>query len=126
MTKKKETKTTSGFPVIDLLVSTLETLNFPVFMQGTFSGAEYPESFITYIVDSYDDRAHYDDAPDSWTFSATVIFYSRDPAKLFSIPAEIRTTLQNAGFIPTGKGYNIFSDDPNFTGWTNEYLFLDK
>lgn len=130
MTKKGAKNATSnastGFPVVDLLVSTLESLNFPVFLQGTFSGAEYPESFITYFVESYDDRAHYDDAPDSWTFSTTVIFYSRDPAKLFSIPATIRTTLKNAGFIPTGKGYNIFSDDPNYTGWTNQYLFLDK
>lgn len=131
MTKKNaknatQESTTSSFPVVDLLVSTLESLNYPVFLQGTFSGETYPSTFITYFVESYDDRAHYDDAPDSWNFSATVIVYSNDPANLFSVPATVRETLKTAGFIPAGKGYNIFSDDPNFTGWTNQYLFLDK
>jgi hypothetical protein len=112
--------------VVNLLCNTIATLNFPYFLQGTFSGAEYPDSFITYIINSSDDRAHYDDNATSWTWNATVIFYTRDPELLATVPALIRSTLKNAGFIPTGKGYNIFSDDPNFTGWTNEYLFLDK
>lgn len=131
MTKKSgnnATPETTGtdFAIVDLLVSTLESLNYPVFLQGTFTGDSYPETYITYFVESYDDRAHYDDNATSWDFSTTVIVYSKDPAKLFSVPATVRTTLKNAGFIPVGKGYNIFSDDPNYTGWTNQYLYLDK
>lgn len=131
MTKKNANNatpepTTTDFSVVDLLVSTLESLNYPVFLQGTFCGENYPSTFITYFVDSYEDLTHYDDDAKSWTFAATVIVYSNDPANLFSVPATVRTTLKNAGFIPAGKGYNIFSDDPNFTGWTNQYLFLDK
>ena len=112
--------------VVTLLCDTLKTLNYPLFLQGTFSGATYPDSFITYIINSADDREHYDDNATSWTWNATVIFYTKNPTLLFSVPEQIRTALKTAGFIPTGKGYNIFSDDPNFTGWTNEYLFLDK
>ena len=112
--------------VVTLLVSTLESLNYPVFLQGTFDGDDYPESFITYIINSSDDREHYDDDATSWSWDATVIFYSKDPSKLFSVPETIRETLKTAGFIPTGKGYNIFSDDPDFAGWTNQYLYLEK
>ena len=112
--------------VVTLLCSTIESLKYPYYLQGTFSGENYPDSFITYIINSSDDRAHYDDKTSSWTWNATVIFYTKDPALLATVPELIRTTLQSVGFIPTGKGYNIFSDDPNFTGWTNEFLFLDK
>lgn len=112
--------------VVTLLCDTLKTLDYPVFLQGTYSGATYPDSFITYIINSADDREHYDDDATSWTWNATVIFYTKNPTLLFSVPEQIRAALKTAGFIPTGKGYNIFSDDPNFTGWTNEYLYLDK
>lgn len=130
MTKKSGNNqtqaTTTSFPVVDSLVSLLESLNYPVFLQGTFSGDAYPDSFITYMINSSSDRAHFDDDVTSWTWDATVIFYTKNPTLLFSVPETIRTTLKNAGFIPSGKGYNIFSDDPNFTGWTNDYLYLDK
>lgn len=130
MTKKSGNNqtqaTTTSFPVVDYLVSLLESLNYPVFLQGTFNGDAYPDSFITYIINSSSDRAHFDDDATSWTWDATVIFYTKNPTLLFSVPETIRTTLKNAGFIPSGKGYNIFSDDPNFTGWTNDYLYLDK
>ena len=117
---------TTAFSVVDSLVSNLQSLNYPVFLQGTFSGAEYPDSFITYMVNSSNDRAHFDDETTSWAWDITVIFYSKIPELLFTVPETIRQTLKTAGFIPTGKGYNIFSDDPNFTGWTNDYLFIDK
>lgn len=122
----KNRNQTTAFSVVDSLVSNLQSLNYPVFLQGTFSGAEYPDSFITYIVNSSNDRAHFDDKTTSWAWNITVIFYSKIPELLFTVPETIRQTLKTAGFIPTGKGYNIFSDDPNFTGWTNDYLFIDK
>lgn len=112
--------------VLTLLCGELDKLSYPYFLQGTFSGETYPDSFITYIVNSADDREHYDDDATSWTWNVTVIFYSNDPALLTTAPVEIRNALKTAGFIPTGKGYNIFSDDPNFYGWTQEFLYLDK
>ena len=112
--------------VVDYLVDNLLTLGYSVFLQGTFSGAEYPDSFITYIVNSSDDRAHYDDEPDSFNWGVSVLFYSKNPELLFSVPDLIRAKLKNAGFIPQGKGYNIYSDDPNYAGWTTDYLFFEK
>ena len=123
---KKRTQNESALNAVSLLCENLAAFGYPYYLQGTFSGAEYPDSFITYFVNSADDRAHFDDDATSWTWNFTVIFYSKNPELLFSIPETIRQNLKTAGFIPTGKGYNIFSDDPHYTGWTNEFLFLDN
>lgn len=110
----------------ELFLNTLLSLGYPVFLQGTFSGAEYPASFITFIVNSSDDREHYDDTTTSWTWEFTAIFYTKQPELLTVAPDAIRAALKAAGFIPQGKGFNIFSDDPNYSGWSTDYLFLDK
>ena len=112
--------------VIDTLFENLSSIGYPVFLQGTFCGADYPDSFITYIVNSADDRSHYDNETDSFNWGVSVLFYSKNPELLFSVPDLIRAKLKNAGFIPQGKGYNIYSDDPNFSGWTTDYLFFEK
>lgn len=112
--------------VNELLYNTLSALGYPVFLQGTYTGETYPDSFITIITNASDDREHYDDDTTSWTWELTVIFYSKNPALLDTVPDDIRSALKRAGFIPQGKGFNIFSDDPDFTGWTTDYLFLDK
>ena len=112
--------------IVSILCNLLESLNYPVFLQGTYSGDEYPDDFITYITNDSGDRAHYDDITTSWTWQFTVIFYSRNPEHLDTVPDTIRQTLKAAGFIPQGKGFNVYSDDPNVTGWSNDYLYLDK
>ena len=112
--------------VIDTLINTLATLKYPVYLQGTFSGDQYPPVFFTYIVNASDDRAHYNDNTTSWTWQFTVIFYTNDPTLLDTVPEAARAALKAAGFIPQGKGLNVYSDDPNFTGWSLDYLFLDK
>lgn len=110
----------------ELLYNTLAALNYPVYLQGTYTGATYPESFITIITNASDDNAHYDNDATSWAWAFTVIFYSKDPVKLDTEPPKIRAALKAAGFIPQGKGFNIFTDDPNYAGWTTEYLFLES
>lgn len=112
--------------VIDTLINTLATLKYPVFLQGTYSGEEYPPAFFAYIVNDSPDRAHYDDKATSWTWDFTVIFYTNDPTLLDTVPEAARAALKAVEFIPQGKGLNAYSDDPNFTGWSIDYLFLDK
>lgn len=112
--------------VNELLYNTLLSLGYPVFLQGTYTGETYPDSFITTITNASDDREHYNDETTSWTWNFTVIFYSKNPELLDTAPDDIRSALKRAGFIPQGKGFNIFSDDPDFTGWATDYLFLDK
>lgn len=112
--------------VNELLFNTLSALGYPVYLQGTYTGETNPDSFITITTNASDDREHYDDDTTSWTWEFTVIFYSKNPELLDTVPDDIRSALKRAGFIPQGKGFNIFSDDPNYTGWTTDYLFLDK
>lgn len=112
--------------VNELLYNTLVSVGYPVYLQGTYTGAQYPDSFITYIVNASDDNTHYDDDVQSWAWDFTVIFYSKVPQLLDTAPDAIRAALKAAGFIPRGKGFNIFSDDPQFTGWTTEYIFNER
>lgn len=112
--------------VITNLYNLLNALGYPVFLQGTYTGATYPESFITYTVNSTDDINHYDDDVASWGWDISVIFYTKVASLMDTAPDAIRAQLKKAGFIPQGKGYNIFSDDPDFTGWITEFLYQEQ
>lgn len=94
-----------------------------VYLQGTFAtNAEYPESFITFWTNYTADHAHYDDDVHSVDWNFSVIFYSSDQALVDSKPDEIRNALKKAGFIPQGKGSDVFSDKPSHTGWAMEFI----
>jgi len=101
----------------DLLVKTLETFGYPVFLQGTLNKDEaYPKSFFTYWNnDSYDEN-HYDNAPVGYVWDFDVNFYSTDPALVNSKLIEAKTKLKQQGFIVPGKGYDVASDEPTHTG----------
>ena len=64
-----------------LLIDTLETLGYPVYLQGTIGEDEpFPPSFITFFTLDSPDNAHFDNAPVSWAWRYQVTFYSSDPA----------------------------------------------
>lgn len=109
------------------LIDVLETI-IPneVYLQGTFSEDEYPESFITIWTDDTTDGDHFDNdvASISWTFS--VNYYSSDPSTMYSTPELIRTKLKANGFIPQGRGYDIPSDVETHTGWSMEFNFREN
>lgn len=111
----------------ELLISVLETIcPNNVFLQGTLAENEqYPESFITFWTDYTDDNSHYDNAVHSINWSFTVIFYSSNPALVLSKPAEIRTALKAAGFIPQGRGNDTPSDQPSHTGWAMDFIYTE-
>lgn len=96
-----------------------------VYLQGTLSNETYPETFITFWTNYTDDNTHYDNDVHSidWNFSVTL--YSSDPAVVNAMPLAIRTALKQAGFIPQGKGNDIFSDRPSHTGWAMEFIYKE-
>ena len=111
----------------DLLISLLETFGYPVFLQGSLSEDEaYPESFFTFWNnDSYDNN-HYNNNPVSYTWNFDVNFYSTDPALVNSKLLEAKTLLKQNGFIVSGKGYDVASDEPTHTGRGFTALIIDN
>ena len=101
----------------DLLISTLEALGYPVRLQGSLLPDEaYPDSFFTFWNDSADGSGFYsnDETAIIWAYSLN--FYSNDPLLVSSKLLEAKKLLKNVGFIVSGAGYDVPSDEPTHTG----------
>ncbi len=108
------------------LIDTLSAFGYPVFLQGTLNPNEaYPQTFITFFVDSTNDNGHFENETTSVNWSFSVILYSADPKVVNTKPNEIRTKLKAAGFIPQGKGNDILSDEPTHTGWAMDFVIIE-
>lgn len=109
-----------------LLYDTLLSLGYPVYLHGTIAEDEaFPESFITFLTTYSANLTHYDNMPRSCEWRYQVIFYSKNPLLVASVPDTLRAKLKAAGFIPQGKGYDIPSDEPTHTGWVQEYRYIE-
>ena len=109
------------------LISALETLGYPVMLQGSFNPEEtYPDSYITFWCNDTDDNAHFDNEVTAWDWYFSVIFYSNNPTLVNTVPNQIRAVLKSAGFISQGKGNDIPSDEPTHTGWAMEFIGTEK
>lgn len=109
-----------------LLISTLETLGYPVILQGSMTADEpYPESFITFQTMASPEQDFFDGLPHGVQWRYAVIFYTSNPDLMSTVPAHIYNLLRSAGFIPKGRGYDIPSDEPTHSGWVNEYYYLE-
>lgn len=111
--------------MVDLLISLLEQLGYPVIRQGTLADDEpYPSTFITFRVQDTADGVHYDNKPSCywWTFDVSV--YSNDPTLLENTAMNIKSLLQKNGFQQNGKGYDAVSDENSHTGWG--MIFIKK
>lgn len=103
--------------MVDLLINTLETLGYPVKLQGSILPDEpYPDSFFTFWNDSADGESFYSNTEGAITWSYSVNFYSVDPVAVNTKLLEAKQLLKSAGFIVTGAGYDVASDEPTHTG----------
>ena len=113
--------------MIDLLISVLETFGYPVRLQGSLAENEaYPDSFFTFWNNSSDDRAHYDNSAIDFVWSFDVNFYSTDPALVYSKLEAAKSALKAAGFIVSGKGHTVASDEPTHTGRGITALIIER
>lgn len=111
----------------ELLISLLETFNFPVFLQGSLSENEaYPESFFTFWNNTSADFSHYDDAPIGYVWNFDVNFYSTDPQLVNTMLLQAKTLLKQNGFIIGGKGHDVASDEQTHTGRGMNVLIIEK
>ena len=103
--------------MVSNLVALLESLKYPVFLQGTLNPDEpYPDSFFTFWNQENDDDSFYSGKPlrAIWTFF--IYFYSADPQLVETVSESARQLLKANGYIVQGKPSGIYSDKSTHTG----------
>lgn len=101
----------------DLLISTLGALGYPVRLQGSLLPDEsYPDSFFTYWNDSADGSSYYSNNEGAILWAYSLNFYSTDPVLVNAKLLEAKALLKGAGFVVSGAGYDVPSDETTHTG----------
>lgn len=95
----------------------LKPLGYPVKLQGSLLPDEaYPDSFFTFWNDSSDGISFYSNNEGAILWAYSLNFYSTDPLKTNSVLLEAKALLKAAGWIVSGGGYDVPSDEPTHTG----------
>ena len=111
----------------EALLQALETIGIRIYLQGSIADNEIlPSDFITFLTIDTPSVANFDNetALTAWRFQVTN--YGNDPKNVASYARKTRDVLKAAGFIPIGKGRDLLSGDPNYTGWTCDYYKLEN
>lgn len=99
------------------LIALLQTLTYPVFLQGSLNANEpYPESFFTFWNFETPETSYYDNEAGSAVWGFWIYFYSTNPALVESAPETARQLLKQNGYILEGKANDINVDRPTYTG----------
>ena len=111
----------------DLIISTLSELGYPVKQQGSLQPEEaYPHHFFTFWNDATDGSGFYSNTETAMVWQYSINFYSTDPEKIGSEFLKAKQLLKAAGFIVTGLGYSVMSDEPTHTGRGITALYRQK
>lgn len=111
-----------------LLINTLDAeFHLPVILQGSLSiEDEYPEAFFTFFNNSTSDEAFYDNAETETIWDFDLNYYSKDPVSVNSVLMEARNLLKSVGFIPDGSGYDVLSDEREYTGRGINLFYIER
>lgn len=111
----------------DLLIETLAAFGYPVKLQGSLLPDEpYPDHFFTFWNSDSAGESFYDNDEKSTVFHYRVCLYSIDPELVYTKLREAIVTLKNAGFILSGDGYSVSSDEPTHDGRGIDLLYLRR
>lgn len=111
----------------DELISLLETLGYPVRLQGSFAEDEqYPESFFTFWNNDSTDGSHYDNDAVNYVWDFDVNFYSIDPALVNTVLLDAKRLMKSNGWIVSGKGHDLASDEPTHTGRGINVIYIER
>lgn len=108
----------------DLLIEVLSSFGYDVVLQGSMAQEEeYPDQFFTWWDNGSVDASHYDNKNSSVVFDYDVNFYSTDAAEVYSKLMEAKKLLKEKGFIISGSGHSVMSDEQTHTGRGMNVLF---
>ena len=107
-----------------LLIQVLEeAFGYPVSLQGSYDPEDkYPDRFFTFWNDSTDGESFYDNDEGAIVWVYSLNFYSTDPVsvnnmfKIIKDTPTAKSVLKANGFIVTGAGYSVMSDEVTHTG----------
>lgn len=109
----------------DLLIEVLSEFGYPVMLQGSMlPDAKYPNHFFTFWNNSSFDDAFYDNKEHKTIYDYSVNFYSVDPSLVYSKLREAKVELKKHGFIVSGDGHSVASDEPTHDGRGINVLFI--
>ena len=109
------------------LYTLLMTFGFPVYLQGSMAQDEaYPEHFFTFWNNETTEGNHYDNGPISYIWSFDVNFYSIDPGTVSQMLMSAKALLKQNGWIISGKGHDVASDEPSHTGRGITALYVEQ
>lgn len=112
--------------MVDNLIQILEEFGYPVYRQGSMSNdTKYPPTFFTFWNNDSQDHSHYDDNDYGTEWDYEINVYSDDPELTYSVLAEARAALKQAGWIAVGKGYDVASDEATHTGRGLQVIYLE-
>lgn len=95
----------------------LKPLGYPVKLQGSLQPNEsYPDHFFTYWNDSADGSSFYSNTEGAILWAYSLNFYSVNPELTQSMLLEAKERLKAEGFIVSGAGYDVPSDEATHTG----------
>lgn len=110
----------------DKLIELLSSFGYPVIRQGSLGAEEkYPDNFFTFWNNDSSDGSHYDNEAVSTLYDYDVNFYSNSPADTYRKLREAIKLLKANGWIVSGDGYDIASDEDSHTGRGCNVLYLD-
>lgn len=101
----------------DVLINAISSLGYPVIQQGSLNpDDQYPDSFFTFWNHDADGNSFYDNDDHSTVWVFDLNFYSIDPSLVNTKLVEAKNLLKQSGFIVSGKGHDVASDEPTHTG----------
>ena len=99
------------------LIELLETLGYPVFLQGSINDMDsYPDSFFTFWNFENPENLFYDNNANCCLWGFWIYFYSTSPKLVESESEKARKLLKQNGYIVRGKPTDIKVDKPTHTG----------
>ena len=115
--------------MVDLLIKNLKKIGYPIFLQGSILADEpYPDSFFTFWNSTTESQGFYDNNESAIKWVYTIAFYSTNPLAVNTVLLTAKQLLKNKGFIISGNGFDVLSDEKTHTGrgLTVQYLQTKK
>lgn len=110
----------------DKLIELLESFGYPVRLQGSLLPDEpYPDNFFTFWNNFSDGETFYDNDEKSIVYSYDVNFYSISPELVYTVLRQAKKILKDNGFIVSGDGHSVVSDEPTHDGRGIDVMYLN-